>query len=475
MLHPVRLFAFLLMALTLAGCGGGASSPAADGDRAGVVDTVSGLYTLSGGATLTTSGGHGVVIPAGSLSEDAVVQLRVLATPPASPADADFQAQGAFLELQHDADAVTGPVQFRIQAPGASPQEDFLALHVGGRFIPLQTEVGDGGVLVGTLDGAPPGATGGLTVGAVDASGYFSRPAHQDWPSYNLYVYGNGAFTRIVSQGVVVGNLPTLGAKPLMIVHGLGSSIRNQEFVTMASQLIQQNGYTCVIGFEYDTLDDISANGAFLHQAYVQMNALAPGLAWHHVAHSMGSLVSRYNWEKTGALPVAATGNVLVTACGPHSGSPVIQAIQDHPNVAQRFMLYLILNDEMEFTNADGRPCKVTGLEAGFTDLRVGSAFLDALNPGAEGNHPQVGYRTVGGDYRGVEYDALDFIAYGIHTSKYLDDGLVDLGSANPSPGNPAPYTLDIGAQAQAVVDENHSTTVTDPPSITVIGGLLAQ
>lgn len=473
--QPLLRAVVLFLALSLAGCGGGSSSSSAPNDAAGVVDSVSGLYTLSGGATLTTAGGHGVVIPAGSLSENAVVQLRVLAAPPASPADPDFRAQGSFLDLQHDADAVTGPIQFRVQAPGAAPQEDFLALHVDGRFVPLETEVSDGGVLVGTLDGAPPGVTGGLTVGAVDASGYFSRPAHQDWPSYNLYVYANGAFTRIVSQGVVVGNLPTLGAKPLMIVHGLGSSIRNQEFVPMAAGLIQQNGYTCVIGFEYDTLDDISANGQFLHQAYVQMNALAPGLAWHHVAHSMGSLVSRYNWEKTGALPVAATGNVLVTACGPHSGSPVIQAIQDHPNIAQRFLLSLILNDEMDFTNADGTPCKVSGLEPGFTDLRVGSAFLTALNAGAAGNHPQVGYRTVGGDYRGVEYDLLDFIAYGIHTSKYLDDGLVDLGSANPSLANPAPYTLDIGAQAQAVVDENHSTTVTDPPSITVIGDLLAQ
>lgn len=468
-----RFLVLLLLGLALAGCGGG-SSPVGDNDDAPALETVSAIYTMDQGATLATSSGHQVTVPPGSLSENGLVELRVLGAPPASPRDPDFQAQGAFLELRHDADAMTGPIRFRLQAPGSEPEEDFLALHVDGLFVPLETQVSDGGVLSGTLE-APPVATQSLTVGALDASGYFSRPAHQDWPSYNLYVFANGAFTRVVDQGVVVGTLPTLGAKPLMVVHGLGSSIRAQGFDTLAAQLIQQNGYTSVIGFEYDTLNDISANGQFLHQAYVQMNALAPGLAWHHVAHSMGSLVSRYNWEKTGALPVAATGNVLVTACGPHAGSTVIEAIQDHPNILQRFMLYLILNDEMDFANADGRPCKVTGLEPGFTDLRIGSAFLNGLNPGAAGNHPQVNYRTVGGNYRGVKYDMLDFIAYGIHTSKYLDDGLVDLESANPSAGNPAPYTLDIGAQAQAVVDENHSTAVTDPPSITVLGNLLAQ
>ena len=69
-------------------------------------------------------------------------------------------------------------------------------------------------------------------------------PAHVDWNSYNLYQYQPGAsgkWVQFVSLGIVTGNVPTLGDKPVMMIHGLGGSIKDNEFVPMAQNLFDNN------------------------------------------------------------------------------------------------------------------------------------------------------------------------------------------------------------------------------------------
>jgi len=281
----------------------------------------------------------------------------------------------------------------------------------------------------------------------------FGTVAHRNWGSYNLYQYQNGSWRQIVSQGNPTGPLPNLGAVPVMVVHGLGSSIRTNRFNPLANALLA-NGATGIVGFEYDTLDGINTNGQFLRQAYNQVTQANPNQQWRHVAHSMGSLVSRVAFE-SGQLPVAASGNKAVFVAGPHTGTPIADAIGNKTDAFQEALRFLTFRNIMEFTNADFQPVAVTGREQGFVDLRDNGVFTTSLNVGAASRHPQWEYRTVAGDRRGPDFEAINAIM-----GVFVDDGIVNTVSAN----NPV-----IGQLEVATVGQDHSSIIDSSPGLPII------
>ena len=136
------------------------------------------------------------------------------------------------------------------------------------------------------------------------------------------------------------------------------------------------------------------------------------------------------------------------------SGSPVINKLQSSSlSEFDQFVRYLVVNEVMNFTNADGTPCKVDIDDQGFTDLASGSAALSALNTDAANHHPEETYRTFGGNDPGFEYDLADALL-----DVYPDDGLVFLTSANP--------TNLIGQVESTVVPQSHSSIVTEESSL---------
>lgn len=255
-------------------------------------------------------------------------------------------------------------------------------------------------------------------------------PPHQLWNSYNVYRYdpGTGGWNPVISQGVlVVGALPDLGNRPALIVHGLGGSIRHNQFSPMAQDLLDNGLATLVLGFEYDSQDSIARNGNFFTQA---LNALTPGperRTWALIGHSMGGLVIR-SAVQAGVLPIAASGNRVITLGTPHFGSPVANAVQSADFFLQSAVVALL--NQGGFVNADGNPSQVSLNAQGITDLRTDSAFLGFLN-GNINNHAQVVYFTIAGTRRGEFQTANDLL--GVHT----DDGLVTITSASPPQLNP--------------------------------------
>src|SRR5690606_37257622 len=210
---------------------------------------------------------------------------------------------------------ITGPILVEMEDVTEGGRAS-VVVHRGDLFLPMETEV-VGGRLRATVPDLDEVAAlqddgSDLVVGVVDESDYWGRPPHRPWGSYNVYHWNGRGFTKVVSQGV--GTWPDLGERPLMLVHGLGSSIGTGRFDAMARYLARTGQYTSIVGFEYDTLSPLAGNGTLLGQAL----AARPGQTWRHMAHSMGSLVTRFAYEK--ALPAtAATGNRVVTVCGPHA------------------------------------------------------------------------------------------------------------------------------------------------------------
>lgn len=133
-----------------------------------------------------------------------------------------------------------------------------------------------------------------------------------------------------------------------------------------------------------------------------------------------------------------------------------MNALQGNLNDFQLVIRYLVVNEFMNFTNADGTPCQVDVHSPGFNDLTDGSATLSVLNAGAATHHPEETYRTLGGNDPGLEYDFADFLI-----GVYPDDGLVFLGSANPGSV--------IGAVKSNVVPESHSSIVDSAESLQLI------
>jgi pimeloyl-ACP methyl ester carboxylesterase len=249
-------------------------------------------------------------------------------------------------------------------------------------------------------------------------------PPHLAWGSYNVYAFSSGAFHKIISLGGPIAALPDLGAHPAVIVHGFGSSIHKGEFDALAASMLQNGLATGIIGFEYDTLDSVAHNGAFLNDAIDQFKA--QGIKkWHIAAHSMGGLVSRAFLEQTAHDGIATTGNRLVTICTPNTGSPIANKLVSNLDLFQRIIRYFVLNNILDFTNADGQRCQVPLDSPGIADLENGNAYLASLNASADENHPEASYFAIGGDGLTLEFVVLDVLV-GVTTQ----DGLVTLPSA---------------------------------------------
>jgi hypothetical protein len=278
-----------------------------------------------------------------------------------------------------------------------------------------------------------------------------TRVPHVEWNSYNLYGFQNGAWVPIISQGDLVGAIPNLGTRPALIVHGLGSDIASGSFDDLAISM-QQSGVTSVLGFEYDTLDSIDGNGNLLIEAIGLLTEGNPGLQWRIAAHSMGTLVTRVALESGIPFAMVPTGNRAALVAGPHLGSEVADEVQARPNLFQEVLQLLVLNGKMEFRNANGARVAVNGQEQGFTDLRTDSVFLARLNFEAANHHPQFQYRTMAGDVRGGDYEALNRLL-----GVFLDDGVVDVSSANATV---------IGQVEAAIGDADHSAIVENPGAI---------
>ena len=281
-----------------------------------------------------------------------------------------------------------------------------------------------------------------------------TRVDHVEWNSYNLYRYDNGTWAPIIKQGVILNGIPNLGARPGLIVHGLGSDIASGRFDKLAIGM-QQSGVTMILGFEYDTLDSIGDNGNLLIEAMGLLIEQNPGLEWRIAAHSMGTLVTRVALESGIPFDIAPTGNRAALVAGPHLGSEVADEVQARPNLFQEVLQLLVLNGKMEFRNADGKRVAVNGQERGFTDIRTDSVFLANQNYEAANHHPQFEYRTMAGNQRGTDYEALDRLL-----GVFEDDGVVDISSAN---------TLVIGQVQTAVGDADHSSIMENDGAVVQI------
>lgn len=285
-------------------------------------------------------------------------------------------------------------------------------------------------------------------------TGSSRRVAHQNWDSYNLYTFRDGTWTPVISQGDFVADLPPLGDRPTLIVHGLGSDIASGRFNNLATGL-QQSGATAIFGFEYDTLDSINKNGNFLLEALGLIATEDPGETMRIVAHSAGVLVTRVALESGVPLAFAPNGNRAVLVAGPNLGTELATELQDRPDLVEQALGNLILHGRLEFRNANRDLVRVTGQEQGFTDLRPDSAFLAGLNFEAANHHPQWEYRTLAGSERSTDYETLNRIL-----GTFLSDGLVDVPSAL------APV---IGAVDQEILGFDHSAIVESADPVAAI------
>ncbi len=278
-------------------------------------------------------------------------------------------------------------------------------------------------------------------------------PDHVIWTSYNLYRYepgAQGSFVKIINQGQLPTQQPTLGANPAMFVHGFGGSIANQRFVSMAQNLIDNNLATSVFGFEYDSQDGIASSGLKFSQAFTVLNPPSiPRTTWKIVAHSMGGLVARSAHQNT-VLPIAFASNRIITLGTPQFGSPVANAVQTTQDVPTRTAVISNLN-QGGFTNIDGNPSRVDLNCQGLTDLRLNSAFLANLN-NSIGNHPQFNYFSIAGNQKGSNLASMNQ-QLGVVT----DDGFVTIPSANPP---------EIGALGSAVVPTEHTNLTQDAVNV---------
>lgn len=461
----LKLFA---LSLALAGCGSSADLPTFVQSNASVPNTVTAAVSAARGGTLThPATGHTVQLAPLALNGDANVSLTLVDSNTVTPRDErEFDPVGTALRLDVPG-GVSGQVSFTVPYTTNRPQVHRLYWQApAGLLFPLQTQYNSSSSsFTGTLSlqeaqifaqaaGEPRAqlSSSSFIVALVDETQYASRPPHVDWPSYNLYQFQNGSFVKIVNQGVPVSALPDPGAKPLMIVHGLGSTAQRFQDAATFMQNSTQAGFTGIFAFEYDTLSGLQTTGPKLDQAYLAIEK-DPTKNWYHLAHSMGTLVSRTAFEGGPEAPYAS--NSVAFAAGPHLGSTFVNALQGNLDLFQRAIRYLVVNEVMDFTNADGTPCQVDLNSAGFNDLAAGNPTLAALNANAAQHHPKETYRTAGGNSPGVEFDLADFLV-----GVYPDDGLVFLTSANASV---------IGAVKSDTVAESHTTIVDSPESLTLL------
>lgn len=268
-------------------------------------------------------------------------------------------------------------------------------------------------------------------------------PFHTNWNAYNLYRFDppTQGWVKIVTLSVASGDIPPLGAKPSILLHGLGGNIKDGSLTPLAQDLLSSGDATVVFGFEYDSQDAITRNSTYFTQALQLLNPGTTHPTWSMLGHSMGGLVIRASVQGN-VLPIADTGNNVVTIATPHFGSPVANAVQGASVLTQGVLTGLL--NQGGFTNADGNPSEASVNANGITDLRTDSAFLASLNgAGNIDNHPQVIYYTIAGTERGAFNQANGLL--GVNT----DDGFVTVASANP------PQLLPTGT-ATVAADHTH-------------------
>lgn len=447
----------LLLSIATLGCGGDAQSFVLQNPGDANAPVALQLVAATGSTLTHPATGHSVQIGANGVTGDTQATLSLLTQGLPTPAHPEFLVAGTAIQLDLGNQRLVGTATVFVPFQTSQPASHRLYwLLPGGFYFPLDTTFDPttstftAQLPQSVLANVNPQTTqlsthSQVTVGLINEATFLARPDHVDWPSYNLYSFENGAFQKVIDQGQVIGTLPTPGSRPLMVVHGLGSNIPNFDSTVTA---LPAGDFTSVVGFEYDTLSALSTTGPRLRQAYNLLEGTA-GRDWHHLAHSMGCLVSRQGFENGGSLPYNT--NNVVFAAGPHLGSKIVNALQGSQSTFENFITALVINNIMDFKNADGTPCKVGLTDAGFNDLAEGSAALTALNTGAAGNHPKETYRTLGGNARGLAFDAVNALV-----GVFLDDGFVDIPSANATT---------IGAVESQSVPDNHLNITTDTPN----------
>ena len=282
-----------------------------------------------------------------------------------------------------------------------------------------------------------------------------SRVAHESWGFYRLYRYESGTWQTVVDQQGPTGQRPLLNERPVLLVHGLGSNISSDRLNNLADSLVS-SGATSVFGFEYDSLDPISTNGAFLIEAMNYLTADEQARVWRLVGHSMGGLVVRSAIESRVDLGTAPDGNLVSFVAVPHLGSEVAEELQEEDSsIVQQAIAQLVLNGDLFFFNADGRPIDVMGTEPSFQELVPNSAFLEALNFEASNRHPEWIYRTLAGTERDRDYEVFNR-AIGV----FADDGIVNVGSATAAV---------IGPAEQSTVPQDHSAIILAESAVLII------
>lgn len=280
------------------------------------------------------------------------------------------------------------------------------------------------------------------------------RVPHQSWGSYNLYQYRNGGWALLVDLGVPTRSVPDLGERPVVLVHGLGDRIIGP-FDGLAQNLLS-NGATNVFAFEYDSLDPIQTNGGYFAEALDFLTTREVNRRFRIVAHSMGCLVARSQFENGRTFDMAQNGNLVSLVAGPHQGSPVATELSSmDATLAKEAIAQLILNGELLFFNASGEPVDVVGTEPSFAQLVPGSDFLERLNFEADTHHPQFIYRTIAGNERGVDYQVFAQLI-----GVFADDGIVEVESANSAV---------VGQVQTATVPYNHTEVVEEQAAQLVI------
>ncbi|MBS2034191.1 hypothetical protein JST97_04340 [bacterium] len=277
-----RFILIAVLALVAMGCG-----------QSGNID-----FSGGGPQAITLALARTVVVPAGSLD-----RVANLTSPPpqALPPLHHTRVLGSAFRLNLDVAESVGPIQVIFPELAQGNLEVWALIEGSNQYYPLLTQGNTATLDVGSAQLPNLGSAGldGRDIHFVLVQPEASA-SYRTWNTYNGYVFelnGSGQAVRrpLVVAGVVQGALPDLGSRPLMLVHGLGDTIRDDARWTDLAQRFLSNGVaTGVVAFEYDTQDSAANNGVFLRQYY---NLLGGQKQWRHVAHSMGCVVSRCGFE----------------------------------------------------------------------------------------------------------------------------------------------------------------------------------
>lgn len=314
-----RKFRLFALSILLAGCGSSDSSFVVTQTSGAPPATVSALIDETGGSLTNPVTGHSATLAPQALDDQTNVTLTLLSSDGLTPRnDTEFDPVGTAMSLRVPG-GLSGTVSLTVPYSTNNAAHHRLYWRLpNGVLFPLESSYNPAnGTFTASLDltearilaqaagqTSPPAHPEDLTVTVVDESIFDARPPHVPWPSYNLYYFQNGAFTKIVDQGILPtppSTLPAPGDHPLMIVHGLGSDASR---FNKAAAFFQKNGtFSSIYAFEYDTQVGLTTTGPKLVQAYDAVED-DPTRHWSHVAHSMGTLISRVAFETGGPPPI---------------------------------------------------------------------------------------------------------------------------------------------------------------------------